>query len=176
MTTILQQSETFQIGAQTKGFAVIPIPPSGSANVAFEGHSHSAPDISGLESAISAATSGFASSAHVHPELSGVTSTSIQKETGGFGTLTASAATFQTLNVTSSATIDITNIVASTITVADLDLTGTLTVSSTAVSAMTVADMSVTNTLKLNNKDLATQEYVLAQISAAIGQVLASAY
>lgn len=139
---------------------------------ASESHTHVVSDITDLETTLSA----YASSGHTHDELSGLTSSTIDRLSGSFNALTASTATFGTINVTSSATFDITNLVADTITVSDLDLTGTLTVSSTAVSAMTVTDLSVTGTLKLNNKDMATQEYVQLMISQAIGQILASAY
>ena len=126
--------------------------------VALFGHTHSVADIDGLSTALG----GFASSGHTHDELSGLTSSTIDRLSGSFNALTASTATFGSINVTSSATFDITNLVADAITVSDLDLTGTLTVSSTTVSAMTVTDLSVTGTLMLNSKSIATQEYVLA--------------
>lgn len=164
------------------------------AGYASSGHTHSTADVTGLEIALSAyalashthqvtdiqnlatVLSGYASSDHTHAELAGITNTSISKTNGSFDVVTASTATFSTLNVTNSATIDVTNLVADAITVSDLNLTGTLSVSSTTISAMTVADMSVTNSLRLNNKDIATQEYVQLMISQAIGQILASAY
>jgi hypothetical protein len=157
-------------------------------NVALVGHSHSVADIDGLSTTLSAyasashqhaisditnleaTLSGFASSGHTHEELAGITSSSIDRTTGSFDTLTASTATFGLLNVTSSATFDITNLVASTLSVRTLDVV------STSVSTLTVADLIVTSTMTLNSKALATEEYVLAQISAAIGQVLASAF
>lgn len=163
-------------------------------SVALVGHAHSVADIDGLSTALSAyasashshaisdiadlesTLSAFASSGHTHGQLAGITSSTIDKDSGNFVTLSASTATFETMTVSGSATFDITNLVADAITVSDLNLTGTLSVSSTAISAMTVTDMSVTGTLTLNNKSIATEEYVLAQISAAIGQILASAY
>lgn len=170
------------------------------SQVALVGHTHSVADVSDLSTALSAYASashshaisditnlqttlnGLASSGHTHAELAGITSNSISKANGDFSVLTASAATFGSLTISgSSMTLDVADLVASTITVAelsvdDLTLDGTLTVSGMSVSAMTVTDLSVTGTIALNNKVLATQEYVLAQISAAIGQVLASAY
>ena len=170
------------------------------SQVALVGHTHSVADVAGLSTVLSAYASashshaisditnlqttlnGLASSGHTHAELAGITSNSISKTNGDFSVLTASAATFGSLTISgSSMTLDVADLVASTITVAelsvdDLTLDGTLTVSGMSVSAMTVTDLSVTGTIALNNKVLATQEYVLAQISAAIGQVLASAY
>ena len=122
-------------------------------NVALVGHSHSVADIDGLSTALG----GFASSGHTHGELTGISQTSISKANANFTTLSASAGTFNTLTTT------------------DLNFTN-LSISSAAVSSMTVANLNVTNTLKLNNKDIATQEYVQAMISQAIGQALASAY
>lgn len=106
-------------------------------NVALVGHTHSVADIDGLSTALG----GFASSGHTHEELTGITQTSISKANANFTTLSASAATFNTLTTT------------------DLNFTN-LSISSAAVSSMTVTNLNVTNTLKLNNKDIATQEYV----------------
>lgn len=141
-------------------------------NVALVGHSHSVADVDGLSTALN----GFASSEHTHDELSGLTSSTIDRLSGSFNALTASTATFGSINVANSATFDITNLVADAITVSDLNLTGTLSVASTSVSSMTVTDLSVTGTLTLNSKSIATQEYVQLMISQAIGQILASAY
>ena len=116
-------------------------------------HSHVIADVTNLETTLS----GFASSGHTHGEVSGLTQTSISKTNANFITVTANAGTFNTLTTT------------------DLNLTN-LSISSAAISSMTVANLNVTNTLKLNNKDIATQEYVQAMISQAIGQILASAY
>ena len=121
--------------------------------VALSGHTHSVADIDGLSTALG----GFASSGHTHAELTGITQTSISKANANFTTVTANAGTFNTLTTT------------------DLNFTN-LSISSAAVSSMTVANLNVTNTLKLNNKDIATQEYVQLMISQAIGQALASAY
>ena len=162
--------------------------------VALSGHTHSVADIDGLSTTLQAyasashfhsisditnlqtTLSGFASSGHTHDELSGLTSSTIDRLSGSFNALTASTATFGSINVANSATFDITNLVADAITVSDLNLTGTLSVSSTSVSSMTVTDLSVTGTLTLNSKSIATQEYVQLMISQAIGQILASAY
>lgn len=106
-------------------------------DVALSGHTHSVADIDGLSTALN----GFASSGHTHGELTGITQTSISKANANFTTLSASAGTFNTLTTT------------------DLNFTN-LSISSAAVSSMTVVNLNVTNTLKLNNKDIATQEYV----------------
>jgi len=142
----------------------------GGSNVSVEGHTHVISEITDLD------TTAFASSTHTHSELAGITSSTIDKDSGNFVTLSASTATFETMTVSGSATFDITNLVADAITVSDLNLTGTLSISSTAISTMTVTDMSVTGTLTLNSKSIATQEYVQLMISQAIGQILASAY
>ena len=121
--------------------------------VALSGHTHSVADIDGLSTALG----GFASSGHTHGELTGITQTSISKDNANFTTVSASTATFNTLTTT------------------DLNFTN-LSISSASVSSMTVTNLNVTNTLKLNNKDIATQEYVQLMISQAIGQILASTY
>lgn len=121
--------------------------------VALSGHTHSVADIDGLSTALG----GFATSGHTHEELTGITQTSISKVNANFTTVTANAGTFNTLTTT------------------DLNFTN-LSISSAAVSSMTVTNLNVTSTLKLNNKDIATQEYVQLMISQAIGQALASAY
>ena len=141
-------------------------------DVALVGHSHSAADIPDLQTALS----GFASTGHTHSELAGITSSTIARDSGTFDAVTASVGTFETLNVTSSATIDVTNLVADSITVADLNLLGTLSVSTTTFQSITTVDLSVTGNMTLNGSAIATQAYVNAQIEAAIGQVLASAY
>lgn len=105
--------------------------------VALSGHTHSVADIDGLSTALG----GFASSGHTHGELTGITQTSISKANANFTTVSASSGTFNTLTTT------------------DLNFTN-LSISSASVSSMTVANLNVTNTLKLNNKDIATQEYV----------------
>ena len=99
---------------------------------------------------------GLASSGHSHDGLSGITQTSISKANASFSTVSADTATFGEMTVSSLATFDAINLVASSITVHDLELTGTLSISSTTVSSMTVTDLSVTGTLKLNSKDIAT--------------------
>lgn len=73
----------------------------GSA-VSLEGHSHSMSDIDGLDAAISAATSGFASESHTHPELSGLTSSSITKDTGTFTNLVVTNASLDATSITAS--------------------------------------------------------------------------
>lgn len=111
--------------------------------VALVGHSHSVADIDGLSTALSGyasashthdisditnlqtTLSAFAESDHTHDELAGITDSSISKTGGNFDTLTASTATFGMLNVTNSATFDITNLVASTISVVTLDVSST---------------------------------------------------
>ena len=70
------------------------------SNVSLEGHTHSSIDITDFASAvIGAGTSVFASTSHVHEELSGITVSSIEKETADFTTVTASVGNFDMLNV-----------------------------------------------------------------------------
>lgn len=112
---------------------------NGSA-VSLEGHSHSASEISGLDAAISAATSSFASSDHTHPELSGLTSSTITKDTGTFTNLVVASASFTATNVEAE------EIIASTATFGDINVTGTASLSATHVSASTLTADSGTFT------------------------------
>ena len=132
---------------------------NGSA-VSLEGHSHSASEISGLDAAISAATSSFAltghthvvseitdfdatafaSSNHTHPELSGLTSSTITKETGTFTNLVVASASFTATNVEAE------EISASTATFGDINVTGTASLNATHVSASTLTADSGTFT------------------------------
>ena len=139
-------------------------------------HSHVIADVTNLETTLS----GFASSGHTHIELSGITKTSISKANGNFGILTASTATFTNLTV-STATFDVEVIDTSSINVIDLtasnlNITNTVQIVGASVSALNVEDLNVSGSMLYNNKEVATQEYVLQMISVAIGQVLASQY
>lgn len=96
-------------------------------------------DIDGLDVAILAATSGFASESHTHPELSGLTSSTITKDTGTFTNL-----------VVTNASLDATSITAS-----GLEVNGGIQASTVSASAATFQTLTVTGevTMSLSSVD-----------------------
>lgn len=124
---------------------------NGSA-VSLEGHSHSASEISGLDAAISAATSSFALTGHTHnisditslaTKVSGLTSSKVEKTNGVFTNLST------TNLVVSSATIDAVSIEASSMTV-----NGTGTFNTVSASTATFGDINVTGTASLSTTNV----------------------
>ena len=81
------------------------------SNVSLEGHTHSSVDITDFTSAVVAAgTSVFASVSHIHDGLSGITSSSIEKDSANFTTVSASTATFDNLIVTGDVTLSLSQV------------------------------------------------------------------
>ena len=126
----------------------------GSA-VSLEGHSHSMSDISGLDSAISAATSNFATWGHQHviadvtnlPGIvSGITTTGITKSDGNFTNLNATSIQASAMNVTGTGTFS--SVSASTATFGNLVVTGdvSMTLSRVAFGSIMASDIQVDGT------------------------------
>jgi hypothetical protein len=80
--------------------------------------------------------STVASSTHTHPELSGITQSTITKDTGTFTNLVVASASFTATNVEAE------EISASTATFGDINVTGTASLSATNVSASTLTAIS----------------------------------
>jgi hypothetical protein len=126
----------------------------GSA-VSLEGHSHSMSDISGLDSAISAATSNFATWGHQHviadvtnlPGIvSGITTTGITKSDGNFTNLNATSIQASAIDVTGTGTFS--SLSASTATFGNLVVTGdvSMTLSQVAFGSIMASDIQVDGT------------------------------
>ena len=126
----------------------------GSA-VSLEGHSHSMSDISGLDAAISAATSNFATWGHQHviadvtnlPGIvSGITTTGITKSDGNFTNLNATSVQASAMNVTGVGTFS--SVSASTATFGNLVVTGdvSMTLSQVTFGSIMASDIQVDGT------------------------------
>ena len=127
---------------------------NGSA-VSLEGHSHSMSDISGLDSAISAATSNFATWGHQHAIadvtnlpgiVSGITTTGITKSDGNFTNLNATSIQASAMNVTGAGTFS--SVSASTATFGNLVVTGdvSMTLSQVTFGSIMASDIQVDGT------------------------------
>ncbi len=69
------------------------------SSVALVGHTHTVSDIVDLD------TTSFASSTHTHPELVGITSSTIEKQVAVFQSLSVSAATFDATTIVVDTTV-----------------------------------------------------------------------
>ena len=127
---------------------------NGSA-VSLEGHSHSMSDVSGLDSAISAATSIFATWGHQHviadvtnlPGIvSGITTTGITKSDGNFTNLNATSIQASAMNVTGTGTFS--SVSASAATFGNLVVTGdvSMTLSQVTFGSIVASDIQVDGT------------------------------
>ena len=109
------------------------------SNVSLEGHGHSVADIDGLGTTLQ----GFASSGHTHVELSGITSTSITKETGTFTNLVVANASITATSIMASGASVAGDVTANAVT-ASTGTFGNLVVSTANISATAISANSMT--------------------------------
>ena len=94
-------------------------------SVSLDGHGHSASDISDFTSSVvSIGASVFASAAHTHDGLQGLTSNSISKDSASFNSISASTATFENLVVTGDVSLSLSQVEFGIIMASDISVNG----------------------------------------------------